>query len=85
LYLTPLRETFNPMLFAGSTWHYTSATGQNPDLQHALLYRTPRSVMPHDHRERAFLMSLTFIFIFYFTGPAMQALVECAIVVQDMA
>ena len=30
--------------YSGSTWHYTDpTTGENPDLQHALLYRTPRA------------------------------------------
>eukprot|EP00804_Cyclotella_cryptica_P019111 CCRYP_019454-RA/>CCRYP_019454-RA protein AED:0.10 eAED:0.10 QI:0/0.93/0.88/1/0.87/0.88/17/304/1304 len=30
--------------YSGSTWHYTDpVSGQNPDLHHALLYRTPRA------------------------------------------
>lgn len=34
-----MRETYS-----ASTWHYTDPmTGENPDLHHALLYRTPRA------------------------------------------
>ena len=30
--------------YSGSTWHYSDpVSGQNPDLHHALLYRTPRA------------------------------------------
>ena len=30
--------------YSASTWHYTDpATGENPDLHHALLFRTPRA------------------------------------------